>query len=50
MECVKLPPEIIRAIEKTISAGGTAKVRLVRGIVKVQAEEIRFVREAEARR
>lgn len=49
MECVRLPPEIIRAIEKTISAGGTAKVRLVRGIVKVQAEEIRFVREAEAR-
>lgn len=36
MECVRLPPEIIRAIEKTISAGGAAKVRLIRGVIFAQ--------------
>lgn len=42
---MKLPPEIIRAIEKTISAGGEAKVKLVRGVIRVQAQTVRLVAE-----
>lgn len=46
---MRLPPDIIRAIEKVISGGGTARVKLVRGTIKVQEETVRLVREAEAR-
>lgn len=33
---VRLPPEIIRAIERVISKGQTASVKLDRGVIKVQ--------------
>lgn len=49
MECVRLPPEIIRAIEKTISAGGAAKVRLIKGVIRVQAETVHLVKEKKVR-
>lgn len=49
MECVRLPPEIIRAIEKTISAGGAAKVRLIRGAIRVQVETAHLVKEKKVR-
>lgn len=33
---VRLPPDIIRAIEKVLSKGQTASVKIDRGIIKVQ--------------
>lgn len=35
-EGVTLPPDIIRAIEKIVSKGQTANVKLDRGVLKVQ--------------
>lgn len=41
---LRLPPEIIRAIEETISTGSQAKVRLVGNLIRVQAETVRLVK------
>lgn len=35
-EVVKMPPDIIRAIERIVSTGQTATVKLDRGVLKVQ--------------
>lgn len=35
-ETIRLPPDTIRAIERVISGGGEVKVKLDRGIIKVQ--------------
>lgn len=35
-EAIRLPPDIIRAIEKIVSRGQTANVKLDRGVLKVQ--------------
>lgn len=45
----RLPPPTCRAIERVIFGGGTAKVRVVNGIIRVQREEIHLVQENEAR-
>ena len=50
MERVRLPPEIIRAVEKIISDGGTAKIKLVHGEIKVQRVSVHLVAKAKARR
>lgn len=34
---IRLPPDIIRAIEEIVTRGGTAQIRNIRGILKVQS-------------
>lgn len=44
---VRLPPDIIRAIEKVISKGQTANVKMDRGTIKVQRMSIELEKAAE---
>lgn len=40
---VRLPPDIIRAIEKSLSSTGKVVVKMHRGTIKVQKETISLV-------
>ena len=40
---VRLPPDIIQAIEEVASSGATVKVKFTKGSWKVQEEKIRLV-------
>lgn len=37
---IRLPPDVIRAIEKIISSGESAKVKYDRGVVKVHSMDL----------
>lgn len=44
---IRLPPDIIRAIERVISRGETAQVKNDRGVLKVQTTAVRLERAQE---
>lgn len=40
---VRLPPDVIQAIEEVASSGATVKVKFTKGSWKVQEEKIRLI-------
>lgn len=44
---IRLPPDIIRAIEEVLSRGETAQVKYDRGVLKVQYSTVRLVKNQE---